>query len=268
MQLPEETCYAFQAEHCSCRNVTTHKLRNVELASGLSVGEPDTIAVALPNPWPLAIKRMIDVIGSIVGLALLAPLLLATAIVIKAADGGPVLFRQWRVGKDGARFRILKFRTLAADSCDSAGLVLVSSADDPRLTPLGAILRRYNIDELPQLLNILAGEMSLVGPRPHVPDMLVSGLFYEAAVPGYALRLNMRPGLTGWAQCNGYRGPVHDLGTAAQRVRHDLAYIGNFSLALDLQILALTLVREFIWRQQPTVRSGPYRVDELPAAMP
>lgn len=188
-------------------------------------------------------KRVLDVVGASLGLLLLLPLLAAVAVLVRIDSPGPVLFRQVRVGQGGRTFRIIKFRTLLASRSDVSGVLQVA-AGDKRLTPLGPFLRRTSLDELPQLLNVLKGEMSLVGPRPHVSGMLVGGHPYEIAVEGYMSRYAVRPGMTGWAQVNGLRGPIGDVAAAETRVRYDLDYIRGQSLALDLKIICLTIWRE------------------------
>lgn len=200
----------------------------------------------------LAIKRGIDVVLSAVALALLAPALLLIAAVICLTSPGPALFSQVREGLRGAPFRIYKFRTMYVERCDPAGL-LQALPDDPRVTPFGRFLRHTALDELPQLFNVLKNEMSLVGPRPHVPAMSVCGIPYACLVPHYSARLAMKPGLSGWAQANGFRGPVDDLVHARARIDHDLAYIENFSLLLDLRILWRTMQHEIHrgWGSQP-----------------
>jgi lipopolysaccharide/colanic/teichoic acid biosynthesis glycosyltransferase len=156
-----------------------------------------------------------------------------------------MLFRQARVGYGGKPFTILKFRTMYADKCDASGVTQTKS-NDQRITPLGKFLRRTSIDELPQLLNVLRGDMSLVGPRPHVAGMLAGGQEFERLIPYYTLRHAMRPGITGWAQANGYRGPTVDATVAKKRIDHDIAYIQNFSIPLDIKIIAVTLWKEFL----------------------
>lgn len=192
----------------------------------------------------LACKRTIDLVGAVVGLIVLAPLLFLIAIAIRLSDGGPALFRQERIGHLGRRFQIYKFRSVYRDHCDPYGLTSLEAHDD-HLLPLGGFLRRTGLDELPQLLNILIGDMSLVGPRPHVPDMTVAGMPYHQLVPFYDNRTQMRPGLTGWAQCRGFRGSVSSHEMAAARIVHDIAYIQNFSIRLDLEILARTAIGLF-----------------------
>jgi len=186
------------------------------------------------------VKRLFDIAGSAAGLLVLSPLLLGIALAIKLTSAGPVLFWQERVGFRGQRFRILKFRTLFSDRCDPSGRSQIDREDN-RVTPIGRILRTKSLDELPQLVNVLRGEMSLVGPRPHVSGMQIEGRTYEVAVPYYAEREAMKPGITGWAQVNQFRGPTLDFTTAVARVHHDIAYIQNFSLALDMQILLMTI---------------------------
>ncbi|MBN9333393.1 sugar transferase [Devosia sp.] len=193
----------------------------------------------------LFVKRGIDIAGALIGLLLLSPLFLAIALQIKLADKGPIFFRQKRIGQNGRLFELLKFRSMHADRCDAAGLAQVT-ANDNRITRIGAFIRRTSIDELPQLLNVLRGDMALVGPRPHVSGMLAAGTDYQSLVPNYAFRHEMRPGLTGWAQCNGLRGPTTDRVMAMNRIGHDFAYVQNFSLWLDLRIIGRTIAGELL----------------------
>ena len=188
-------------------------------------------------------KRAVDFTLALAGLVALLPLLLIVAFLIKATSPGPVFFRQQREGLNGRLFGVYKFRSMRTDLGDLSG-VKQTIGDDPRVTPLGRFLRKTSIDELPQLINVLVGDMSLVGPRPHVPGMLACGVPYRELVPYYDVRHRVRPGLTGWAQANGFRGPTTDLSLALGRVNHDIAYIQNWSLALDFNILALTVWRE------------------------
>jgi len=187
----------------------------------------------------LLVKRGIDILLASLALLFLLPMLCAVALAIKLTSSGPVFFRQERIGRNGETFRIFKFRTMYVDRGDATG-VRQTKANDNRVTPLGQLLRAKSIDELPQLINILVGDMSLVGPRPHVAGMLAAGVNYETLVPYYALRYGVAPGLTGWAQANGYRGPTDDAALAIARVDHDLAYIQNFSLGLDIKIIVMT----------------------------
>jgi lipopolysaccharide/colanic/teichoic acid biosynthesis glycosyltransferase len=191
----------------------------------------------------LTLKRLIDIIGSLLALLMLAPLLITVAILVKLSSPGPVFFRQTREGRDGTPFQILKFRSMKLG--DGEG-VIQTARNDPRITLIGKILRRTSIDELPQLLNVLAGDMSLVGPRPHVAGMRAAGVSYRDLVPYYPQRLQMTPGITGWAQANGLRGPTDNAEKSVARIDHDIAYTQNFSLWLDFKIIILTLKAEFI----------------------
>lgn len=193
----------------------------------------------------LSAKRLVDVTLSLIVLAFLAPLMLIIAAVVKINSAGPVLFRQEREGILGTSFSILKFRTMYVDDCDPSGVKQTTAADE-RVTSIGGFLRRTSLDELPQLLNVLAGDMSIVGPRPHVKGQRAAGLPYRELVPYYDMRHMMRPGLTGWAQANGYRGPTIDRVRSKARIDHDVAYVQNFSLWLDIVIIFRTLKAEFI----------------------
>lgn len=206
----------------------------------------DSLVAANPSALRIirfGVKQTLDVLLSLFGLLLLAPFLLLVALAIKLTSDGPVLFWQDRIGQDGRIFSLCKFRTMYIDDCDASG-VRQAVAGDSRVTLIGAVLRRRSIDELPQLLNVLMGDMSLVGPRAQVPDMLVCGLRYPSAVPSYYRRHVMRPGITGLAQVRGLRGPVLDLNHANRRIESDLEYIANFSLLGDLEILVRTVVQE------------------------
>ncbi|GLQ53638.1 hypothetical protein GCM10010862_08970 [Devosia nitrariae] len=171
--------------------------------------------------------------------------MLIVAAVIKINSSGPVLFKQEREGTLGKTFSILKFRTMYVNDCDPSGVRQTTQADS-RVTQVGNFLRRTSIDELPQLLNVVKGDMSIVGPRPHVKGQQAAGLAYRELVPYYEMRHMMRPGLTGWAQANGYRGPTIDRILSKARIDHDVAYVQNFSLWLDIVIIFRTLKAEFI----------------------
>jgi lipopolysaccharide/colanic/teichoic acid biosynthesis glycosyltransferase len=190
-------------------------------------------------------KRMFDVVGACAALIFLAPLLAWIAIAIKLDSAGPVLFAQERVGLANKRFRIFKFRTMHPGLGDPTG-VQQTVEDDPRVTRVGRFLRRSNLDELPQLWNVLIGDMSLVGPRPHAVGMLAGGKLYEHVAPYYCDRHRMRPGITGLAQSLGYRGPTVDVSRARIRIRLDCAYIRRFNLALDLCIIWKTIKEELL----------------------
>jgi lipopolysaccharide/colanic/teichoic acid biosynthesis glycosyltransferase len=191
------------------------------------------------------VKRMVDIAGAFTGLLLLLPVLIAIAIAIKATSSGPVFFRQYRYGYRNRLFRIYKFRTMYTSLGDSSGR-RQTVARDARVTPLGRVLRSTSLDEIPQLINVLKGEMSLVGPRPHVPGMLAGGVLYENLVPYYFQRHSVRPGITGLAQVSGCRGSTQIGDSAISRVDYDLDYIEHRSLRLDVAIILRTVRREFL----------------------
>ncbi len=191
----------------------------------------------------MASKRAFDIVAASIGLCLAAPLLTTVAIAIKVTSPGPIFFRQKRYGYRNRRFWIYKFRTMHVHLADQSG-TRQTKKDDPRITPLGRFLRKTSIDELPQLINVLRGDMSLVGPRPHVPGMLAGGMLYEELTPYYFQRHNMRPGITGLAQVSGFRGSTAAPTAAIDRLEYDLRYIEQWSLALDLFIIIRTAIRE------------------------
>lgn len=193
--------------------------------------------------WQLTLKRAIDVLVSLTALIVLLPLLLFVTLLIRLDSPGPVLFKQIRWGKDCTQIKVYKFRSMRIDSCDISG-VAQTVRNDPRVTRVGAILRRTNFDELPQLLNVLRGDMSLVGPRCHAIGMLAAGKLYEELVPAYHRRHAMKPGITGLAQMRGLRGPTDRASRARARVLSDLYYVDNFSIWMDVKIILGTLVNE------------------------
>jgi Undecaprenyl-phosphate glucose phosphotransferase len=187
------------------------------------------------NSIELSIKRGIDVFGALVGLLALLPLLIVAAIAIKLDSPGPVLFHQRRSGFNGRQFHILKFRTMSV--MEDGPSVCQAARRDGRVTRVGKWLRRASIDELPQLWNVLTGSMSLVGPRPHA--IAHDNEFYKA-VRHYALRHHVKPGLTGWAQVHGCRGPTPTTADVRRRVEFDLWYIDHWTLGLDISIIMRT----------------------------
>ncbi len=191
------------------------------------------------SDWSVALKSIEDWLLAFVLVACLSPLLALIALGVKLTSRGPVLFRQTRYGFNNESFEVLKFRSMYAHLCDPAVKQMVTRGD-PRVTPFGAFLRRTSLDELPQLFNVLRGELALVGPRPHVPKGKAAGIAYEQVVDGYFARHKVRPGITGWAQINGWRGETDTVEKIEQRVAHDLHYIENWSPWLDLKILLLT----------------------------
>ena len=188
------------------------------------------------NVAGLVLKRAMDIVLSVLALIALSPAMLAVAAAIRLESRGPALFFQTRQGFNKNLFRIVKFRSMS--TMEDGGDVRQAKAGDARITRVGRFMRKYNIDELPQLFNVLRGEMSLVGPRPHA---LVHDQLYEPEIALYARRHNVKPGITGWAQVNGLRGETDTAEKISQRVSHDLYYIDNWSFALDLWILVLTL---------------------------
>ena len=192
---------------------------------------------ALPSrPAAVIAKRMFDVFAAGAALIMLAPLFAAIAVLIKLDSRGPVFFRQRRRGYNHREFKIYKFRTMT--TLDDGDRIEQARRNDPRVTRIGRFLRRSNIDELPQLINVLRGQMSIVGPRPHA---VAHDRFFETRIDRYARRLNVKPGITGWAQVNGFRGETDTDEKMQARVAHDLHYIDNWSLPFDLYIIALTV---------------------------
>jgi Undecaprenyl-phosphate glucose phosphotransferase len=201
-------------------------------------GTPVVLVTDTPGQgWNAVLKRSFDLLWSTVGLIVLAPLLLLLALWVRLDSAGPVLYAQERVGMNGRRIRMLKFRTMRLDA-EAAGAPGWTVPGDPRRTGAGRILRPLSLDELPQLWNVFLGQMSLVGPRPERPMYVEQ---FRASVPRYMLRHHVKAGITGWAQVHGLRGDT----PLDRRIEYDLYYIRNWSLALDLKILALTLVRVF-----------------------
>lgn len=181
-------------------------------------------------------KRMMDIALAGLGLILLSPVLLAVALAVRLTSRGPALFRQRRYGQDGEKILVFKFRSMRV--CEDGPVVTQATKNDPRITPIGAFLRKTSLDELPQLLNVLQGTMSLVGPRPHA---VAHNEQYRKLIDGYMIRHKVRPGITGWAQVNGLRGETETLEKMSERVRYDLEYLRNWSPWLDIKILFMTL---------------------------
>jgi Undecaprenyl-phosphate glucose phosphotransferase len=181
-------------------------------------------------------KRIFDIIFGSFFLIILSPLMIVTALLVKLTSRGPVFFLQERVGLDGTKFHIYKFRTMKVDAEQNGAQFAVNN--DPRTTLIGGALRKLNIDELPQLINVISGKMSLVGPRPERSVFIEQ---FRKHIPRYMLRHKVQAGMTGWAQVNGWRGNT----SIARRIEHDLYYIENWSLSFDLKIIALTLFKSF-----------------------
>lgn len=185
--------------------------------------------------WPWLFKRLFDLLFSVLGLIVLLPFFLIIACVIKLTSRGPVFYTQTRVGLDGKHFKMIKFRTMIKDAEKETGAIW-SPPDDQRVTRIGRILRKFSIDELPQLINVLTGEMSLVGPRPERPELVEK---FKHNIPNYMLRHSVKTGMTGWAQVHGLRGNT----PLDKRIEFDIYYIQNWSLKLDLEILWRTLLK-------------------------
>jgi polysaccharide biosynthesis protein PslA len=190
-------------------------------------------------------KRIFDIAVASAALLFFAPLLIAVAIAIKLTSPGPVLFHQYRYGYRNRAFKIYKFRSMRTDAGDARG-VKQTVQGDSRVTAVGRILRKTSLDEIPQLINVIKGDMSLVGPRPHVPGMLAAQLPYEHLVPYYFQRHTARPGITGLAQVSGCRGSTVEPNRAISRIDYDLVYIEKWSLRMDIMIIARTIRREFL----------------------
>ncbi|WP_338723371.1 undecaprenyl-phosphate glucose phosphotransferase [Devosia sp. XK-2] len=196
------------------------------------------------SDWNLIFKWAFDKVVALTALILLSPVMLATAIAIKLESKGPVFFVQNRHGFNNELIRIYKFRSMRTDMLDATASKLVTK-DDPRVTRVGKFIRRTSIDELPQLLNVLKGELSIVGPRPHALQAKAENQLYYEAVEGYFARHRVKPGMTGWAQINGWRGETDTVDKIMQRVNHDLHYIEHWSILFDLYIVVMTPFRLF-----------------------
>ena len=193
--------------------------------------------------WRALEKRGLDIAIGVLALLLLSPLLLLTAVLIKLDLPGPVLFRQPRMGFNNQLFLCYKFRSMHHGMTDLLADRQTTRAD-PRITRVGRVIRKLSIDELPQLFNVLAGSMSLVGPRPHAPNTKAADQLFAEVVQQYAVRHRVKPGITGWAQVNGWRGETTTVDQIEQRVACDLFYIENWSVRFDIKIMMMTLLRE------------------------
>ncbi len=233
--------------------------------SGLRPAEPKTAPPRLvgASRWQFAAKHLIDRTVAVVALLVLAPLLLALALAVRLSSPGPAVFRQRRVGRDGKEFDLLKFRSMRIDSdqpkfAPHAGLAPGGIEGTDRRTPVGRLLRASSLDELPQLVNVLRGEMSLIGPRPERPQFVER---FSREVPGYGDRHRVRAGITGWAQAHGLRGQT----SIEERVAFDNYYIDNWSVRLELRILAKTVIEVLGLGHGPN-QTQP--VHDLPATQP
>jgi putative colanic acid biosynthesis UDP-glucose lipid carrier transferase len=207
---------------------------------------PATVLLERPHQGPLSLqKEVFDRLVATFLIVLVLPLLAVIALAIKLDSRGPVIYRQLRFGFDRKAFKVLKFRTMHEEVCDSANAATVQQAgpDDDRVTRVGSLLRRASLDELPQLFNVLRGDMSLVGPRPHA---IAHDRQYAELIDGYLGRHRVKPGITGWAQVHGYRGETRTVEDMQRRIEFDLYYIDNWSLALDLRIMLRTPFTGFV----------------------
>jgi Undecaprenyl-phosphate glucose phosphotransferase len=194
--------------------------------------------------WNLVFKWVFDKVVALTALVLLFPVMVATAIAIKLESKGPVLFRQKRHGFNNELIEIYKFRSMYTDRLDATASKLVTK-NDPRVTRVGRFIRKSSIDELPQLFNVLKGQLSIVGPRPHALQAKAANTLYYEAVDGYFARHRVKPGMTGWAQIHGWRGETDTIDKIMQRVNHDLYYIENWSILLDAYIVVMTPISLF-----------------------
>ena len=191
------------------------------------------------NDWQnAAVKRIMDIFGSAFGLILFSPVMLITMIIIKLTDRGPIFYAQERVGKHNEIFKMYKFRSMTVQNEEDEKKEWTTK-NDPRVTPIGKLIRRTSIDEMPQFWNILKGDMSLVGPRPERPQFVEK---FRDEIPHYMIKHQVRPGLTGWAQVNGFRGDT----SIEERIKCDLYYIENWTFWLDIKILFMTIFKGFV----------------------
>jgi Undecaprenyl-phosphate glucose phosphotransferase len=211
------------------------------------IGNLPLLLVGVPplDGWRWVMKDIRDRALALLLLVFTAPVLLGIVLMIRLTSPGPVLFRQQREGYGGKMFTIFKFRTMRVSESPASSLVL-TAMDDPRIFPVGALLRKTSLDELPQLLNVIRGDMWLVGPRPHSPFATAAGQRYASVVSGYMARLRVKPGITGWAQVNGWRGPTDTIEQLQQRFTYDLHYIEHLSFWFDMQVLARTAIKGFV----------------------
>lgn len=230
--------------------ITPNLLHGFDFAMPLASVGSLTLPVVQRRPlteWQRAQKVVFDRIIGLVLLIALLPLLLLVGALIKLDSPGPVFFRQPRLGFNNREFTVFKFRSMHASMTDLLA-DRQTSRNDPRVTRIGKWLRKLSLDELPQLLNVLCGDMSLVGPRPHAPNTRADGKLLDEALAEYVIRHQVKPGITGWAQVNGARGELETVDQLRARVKFDLEYMQRWSLMFDIKIMALTLLREVLSR--------------------
>jgi exopolysaccharide biosynthesis polyprenyl glycosylphosphotransferase len=232
--VPVESSGAVEIEPAASNNPPTDLASTAEIPHEADLGPWHVHAGDLAR----TAKRLVDILGATCGLAVLAPLFAVVALAILVTTGRPIFYTQERVGQGGRRFRIIKFRSMRTDAERETGPIW-ASADDTRCTRIGDFLRHTNIDELPQLFNVLKGEMSLVGPRPERPIFVEK---FQDEIPEYDLRHAVPCGMTGWAQVHGWRGPT----SLRKRIQYDLDYIQRWSVSLDFIILFMT-IQHILW---------------------
>ena len=221
-------------------NCYRYVMRNATISQKAGLPLIGVNRITLDNVAYALVKRGFDIVGSIALIVLTSPVMAVAAVGTKLSSPGPVLFRQTRIGRGRQPFEIYKFRSMRVnDASDSAW----TTGHDPRRTRFGTFMRRYSIDELPQLFNVLKGDMSLVGPRPEIPQYVEH---FKCGIPLYMVRHQVRPGMTGWAQVNGLRGDT----SIERRVEYDLYYIENWSIMFDLRILLMTPARGIVNREE------------------
>ena len=232
-------------EETSKENLYTHIIPNIFHFTilGLKVGTMGSFPILSVNQhiihgFNFGLKRSLDIVVCVVALILFSPVFILLGLLIKLTSKGSIFYAQDRIGMDGKSFRMYKFRSMTINAEEDTGPVWASK-DDDRTTVLGKIIRRTSLDELPQLVNVLKGEMSIVGPRPERPVFVEK---FKSEIPGYMQRHKIKSGITGWAQINGYRGNT-DL---KERIKYDLYYINNWSIMFDIKIMILTLTKGFI----------------------
>lgn len=237
-QLADTTCAVFVVSDLFTQDLLHSRQLDLDGLSLISLYD------TAMTPAQLISKRALDIIVSLIALILLGPLLIALGTAVRLTSPGPALFRQTRYGLNGKPIQVLKFRSMTTQ--DNGSVVVQARQDDPRITPLGAFLRRTSLDELPQFVNVLLGDMSVVGPRPHA---VAHNELYRSQIPGYMLRHKVKPGITGLAQVNGYRGETDTLDKMAGRIEHDLEYIRNWSIWLDIRLILKTALGGFTGSQ-------------------
>jgi Undecaprenyl-phosphate glucose phosphotransferase len=243
--IPEIASALSSLKHLSVRILILPREKALSTILDASLFDGDRLALCVSNQsiagWGLWLKRVEDIFIAGVALALLTPLFILVSLAIKLESPGPVFFRQTRVGFNGERFQLWKFRSMYVEATDPHAQIQTAKGDK-RVTRVGRLIRRLSIDELPQLLNVIEGDMSIVGPRPHALATKAENLQLEDAFDDYAARHRVKPGITGLAQVSGFRGELTSLEKLRRRIDYDLDYIKHWSLWLDLQIITKTAV--------------------------